>query len=438
VNCFAEPLPPDAKSQALLTRAPAVAAWTTVGSGPIYGMHAALERLFVISGSSLYQITTGKSATLLGSVGAPGNIDMDSNASSVVVVNEPNAYYYDGTFAQITDTDFASRGAGDVEFLDNFLLFREPSSSRFFGSDLGSAFSYDALNFATAEATPDKLVGLKVDHRQALLFGETSVELWENTGAAGFPFERSINGYVEQGCLNGRTVAKLDNSVFWLADDYTVRRLDGITPVRVSTHAIEQKLVLYTISSAKGSTYAQDGHLFYVLSFDEGTFVYDVTTQLWHERETYGVAGWEWGNPVSFSGKMLVGSTTSNQIGELSSFAYSDVGVSHQRMEWTYQSVYAEQQRAFHDRLEMVFEAGVGLITGQGSDPEVTLEYSDNGGQTFKALPSKKLGQIGEYENRSVWWALGSARQRVYRASISDPVPVTLMDTFIEVRGGRI
>jgi hypothetical protein len=439
VNCYAEKLPPDAKTPYLLNRAPAAKSWTTVGTGPIAGMHAAMGYLFVVSGPELWRVDANKAKTLLGSVGSPGNIDIDSNTSSIVVVNEPDAFYWDGTvFGQITDADFTSRGAGDVEFLNNYLLFREPNTGRFFGAELGSATSYDALDFATAEGSPDEMVGFKVDHLQALLFGELSTEIWQNDAAAGaFPFARAINGFIELGCLNGKTIAKLDNSVFWLASDFTVRRLDGVTPIRVSTHAIEQKIVDATISTAVGWTYTQDGHLFYVLTFSEGTFVYDATTQAWHERQTYAETKWNLGHPVSFLGLTLIGDTTSNKIAELDPSTYADFGVT-QRMEFTYQPIYAEQNRAFHDRLEMVFEVGVGLTTGQGADPQVMLDYSDDGGKTFTSMPTRSLGAIGAYQQRVIWNALGSARQRVYRGAVSDPVRVTLVDTQVEVRGGRL
>ena len=109
-----------------------------------------------------------------------------------------------------------------------------------------------------------------------------------------------------------------------------------------------------------------------------------------------------------------------------------------QRMEWTYQPIYANGQRAFHNRLEMVLETGVGLTTGQGSSPEIMLEYSDDGGQTYVSMPNRSLGAIGKYESRVVWHNLGASRQRVYRASVSDPIKVTLTDTLIEVDGGRL
>ena len=440
VNCFAEQLPPDAKTPAYLSRSYGIKAWTTVGDGPIVAMHAAIGKLYVVSGSTLYEVNSSGAATSLGSVGADNGVDIDANVTTVVVVNTPDAYYYDtstATFAQITDTDFTSRGAGDVEFVDNFLLFREPDSGRFFGSDVSDATSYDALNFATAEGGIDELVGMKADHRQVLLFGTDSLEMWENTGASGFPFERSINGYIEQGCLNGRTVAKLDHSVYWLASDGTVRRLEGLTPVRVSTHAIEQSIGQAVISTGNAFTYTQDGHFFYVLRFSDRCLVFDIVTNLWHERSSYSYSTWRPQNHAYFANKHLVGDSETNKIGYLDPETYDEWGDLH-RMEWTYQPIYAEGIRAFHDRFEMLFEAGVGLTTGQGADPEVMLDYSDDGGRTFTSLPNEKLGKVGEYSHRTKWHGLGSARQRVYRGAISDPVKVALADTFAEIRGGRL
>lgn len=442
MNCFIEQLPQDAKSPTLLSRAPGIVDWATIGTGPIYAAIQAFGYLYVVSGTKLYQVDSSGTGTLLGDIGAVSSngVDIDRNTFAIVVVNQPDAYYYDSstsTFGQITDADFTARGASAVEFLDNYLLFLEPDSGRFFGADLNSATSFDALNFATAEAVPDNLIGMKVDHRQVALFGEESVEIWENTGIAGFPFERAINGFVELGCFNGKSIAKLDQSLVWLANDYTVRRLDGVTPVRISHHGIEQLIQSSTISTANAFSYTQGGHLFYVLSFNEVTVVYDATTQLWHERKSYGYNNWLPSCHASVFGYELVGSSQSGAIGKLDKSTYTEWDTT-QIMQWTYQPIYAEGKRAVHDRIEMELEVGVGLTTGQGSDPEMFLEYSDDNGQTYAFLPNKKIGPIGQYRKRVYWQRCGSSRGRVYRAGVSDPVRVNVWDTQIDVRGGRV
>lgn len=447
VNCYAEALPPDAKTPLILQSTNGIAAWTTAGDGPIRALHysPALDLVFAVSGGNLYKIASDGTATLGGSVGAGGvsTIDMDDNGVNVIVVNEPLAYRYDGTtFAQINDADFTARGAGDVEFIDNWLIFREPGTARFHSLDLGSSSASTATNFATAESAPDELVGMKVDHRQIGLFGTHSLELWENTGISGFPFERSVNGLVEIGCAAGRTIAKFDNTFGWVANDLTVRRLNGATPMRVSTHAVEQAIATESsaglLGEASAYSYVQDGHLFYVLALPtQGTWVLDVTTSEWHERQSYGEDKWLAQSHCFAFGKHLVGDASSNKIGYLDPDTHEDWGTTR-RVEWTYQTIYADGARAFHDRLEIVVEAGVGLTSGQGSDPQIMLDCSDDGGRTWRSFANRSLGKIGAYRTRIAWHALGSARQRVYRASVSDPVRVTVVDTQVEVRGGRL
>ena len=444
VNCHPELLPAGSATQVILTRAPGITAWTTVGSGPIRGMYSKTvtfdagrqDYLYVVSGSEWYYVNSAGTATLIGNIGTPNRIDMASNVDTVVLVNEPRAYYWDGTtFGEITDDDFVSRGAGDVEFLDNFLCFREPNSARWFIADVGSATSFDALQFAIADDSPDELVGMLSDHNLMINFGTDTTEMWENTGVSGFPFERIINGTIEVGCLNAKTVDRVFDQVLWVGDDYTVRRLDGIRPSRVSTHAIEQKLAKETVLDAFG--YEQEGHGFYCLTTSAGTYLYDVMTEEWSERESYGQTNWNIRYHQQFAGKELVGDWNSNKIGYLNYEAYAE-WTTTQRMEWTYQPVYAEGQRAFHDRFEIVLETGVGATTGQGNDPKIMLEKSDDGGKTWQALPDKTFGKLGERLSRAVWHNLGSARTRVYRAAVSDPVPVTVRDTLVEVRGGRL
>ena len=446
VNCAPELLPPDSKSPVLLTRTPGIKSWTTVGDGPIHTMKfvslaidgVQTRLLFVVSGQKLYSVTQGKVVTEIGTVGTPVNVSIASNFDSVVVVNEPHGYAWDGTtFEQIVDENFVSRGAGDVVFLDDFLVFREPGSGRFFSANSGSVTEFSGLMFATAEASPDALAGMAVEHRQLILFGDENTEIWQNVGTTPFPFGKSSSGLVQIGCANRRTVVTEDNTVFWLADDLTVRRLDGLTPLKVSTPAVEQKIPGYTISRARAYSYTMDGHAYYVLTFPEATWVYDISTGSWHERQTYGRKFWQAGPVVNAWNTLLVGDSLGNSVGEIDPEVYADWSTPS-RMEWTYQPVYADGKRAFHYSLEVIMETGVGLATGQGSIPRIMAQYSDDGGLSWKALPDQGIGKVGETSHRVRWDALGSARQRVYRCAISDPVKVTVTDTVLDVVGGRI
>jgi hypothetical protein len=173
-------------------------------------------------------------------------------------------------------------------------VFNEPNSQRIWITTLFDGASIDPLDFASAEGSPDGLVSLIVDHREAWLFGTNSVEVWYDSGAADFPLTPVQGAFNEVGCIAAFSVAKLDNGIFWLGADARGRgivyRANGYTAQRVSTHAVEWQIQQYgNLSDAIAYTYQQDGHSFYVLIFPSAntTWVFDVSTNLWHERAAF-------------------------------------------------------------------------------------------------------------------------------------------------------
>lgn len=441
VNCFIEPLPPDAKTRFLLTRCPGVfGTGSPIGTGPIRGMASAFGNGYLVSGTTFIKFNDyGGGYTNLGTV-TSGQVSIANNVDKVVVVTAPNAYYSDGetalTLPQITDPDFLAWGARWVAFIDNFMVFVSADGRFFFWADVGTATDFDALNFATPEGAPDNIVGMAVDHRQLVLFGSETIELWEATSGG---FVRTINGFIEKGCFNGDTIVKIDNSLIWLGNDYTIYRLEGTTPIRISTYAIEQFLSGVDVTSGRAYSYSLEGHIFYVLCFSTGCKVYDVTTGEWADRVSHPEDYYRWQFHCAAYGRQWVGDSDSNRLGYFNPeyyAEYTDDGV--QRMEFTTQPVYGENRLAVHKRLELVLETGVGITTGQGSDPLVMLDYSDDGGLTWHALENRSIGAIGERYTRVVWNSLGASRQRVYRFAISDPVRITATQIVLDVKGGQL
>jgi hypothetical protein len=91
----------------------------------------------------------------------------------------------------------------------------------------------------------------------------------------------------------------------------------------------------------------------------------------------------------------------------------------------------------FHSKFELDVESGVGLTTGQGSDPQIMMDYSDDGGRTFNNRQLwRSMGRIGEYTTRLRWMQLGQSRQRIYRVSVSDPVKRSIISAHLDVSPG--
>ena len=433
VNCMAEKSP--GKENIILRTAPGVDAWQSVGSGPGRGMVWHNGNLFVVSGTSLYKVTPAGVVSSIGTIPGSDRVFMASNGEDCVIVAGGVGYVADTAVTAISDADFLARTPGAVDFLDSYLVFVESGTGRFFSSNLLDASAYDSLYFATAEAFPDRLVTLVVDHRQILLLGEFTSELWYNAGLTAFPFERVPGGVIELGCVAEHGVTRQDNSIFWLANDKTVRRLDGQTPLRVSQHGMEKALKGYSdLTDCQAFSYSLEGHLCVVFRFPTAgaTWVFDITMGEWHERESWPGGSWDVCKTVEVGGVVYALHAETGAVGILNPDSAEEWG-NYLRPEWTYQPIYQEGQRLFHSQFEMGMTPAV---TDSVAEPHITLEYSDDGGRTFTTAPTRSMGAVGQYKTRVVWHRLGSGRDRVYRASVSDPIPMTVWGSYAEISNG--
>ena len=412
-----------------LVGAPGIAPFADLGDDEGRGLYVMRGSLYGVAGNTLYRIAENGSPTSLGTLPGSGKLMFAGNGSDIVFSNE--YAYASGVISAISDPDLPPVSA--IDFVDGYVVYAESGTGRWGCSALNDLTNYNALDYATAEAYPDDLVTLKVDHRQVLLFGQESTEIWYNSGQSGFPFERLAGGFIEYGCLARLGVAKQDNSVFWLAHDRTVRRLTGQTPVRVSQHGVEEKLASYArVDDCEAFPYTWNGHLFVVFRFPsaQATWVLDVTTGEWHERASYGRSMWNVIDAAHCYGKIFVQNAETGAVGYLSDTTYTEFGETLRR-EWTYPQVYATNRRLFHSSLELVARTGDAPI---GVVPHVQLDISDDGGNTWLSLPMREFGRVGEYSHLVRWNRLGMARDRVYRCSVSDSaIPVRITDTVLEV-----
>jgi len=381
VNLYPEVVPEGGKEPAYLQRCPGLALRATVGSGPIRGLWEHKNLLYVVSGSEFYRVTTGFTATKIGDVTGTGPVSMTDNGTQIFIACNPDGFIYNTDtlqFAQITDPDFP--GAVTVGYLDGYFVFNEPNSQRVWVTQLLDGLSIDPLDFASAEGSPDGLVSLIIDHREAWLFGTNSVEVWYNSGDPLFPLTRIQGAYNEIGCIAPYSVAKMDNSVFWLGADPRGRgivyRANGYTGVRVSTHAVEFAIQGYAnLSDAVGYTYQQDGHTFYVLNFTDAdtTWVYDAATGAWHERAAYrnGQFKRHRGNCYArFNGDLVVGDYQNGKLYAFDLDVYADDGqVQKWLRRWRALPTGANDlKRTAHHSLQVDCETGVGLAGNDAFD----------------------------------------------------------------------
>lgn len=454
INLFPETTGAEGKEAGFLNRAPGLRLLATIGKGPIRALWSHQtngEDAYVVSGNELFKIDLSYNATKLGDIAGTGPVSIADNGTQLFFATNPKGYIYDevaNIFAEITDPDFP--GAATVGFVDGYFVFNQPDTQKLWVTSLYDGTMVDPLDFASAEGAPDSITAINVDHREIWVFGTNSIEVWYDAGTSPFPLQRIQGAFNELGCLAPFSVAKLDNALFWLGNDARgygmVYRANGYNGVRVSTHAIEYAIQSYgDVSDAIAYTYQQEGHSFYVLTFPTAnkTWVYDVSTGAWHERASFdnGILTRHRSNcQMNYQSQTVVGDYLNGNIYALDLNTYDDNGAIQKWIRsWrALPSGENNLKRTAQHSLQLDCESGTGTNTGQGSDPQVMLRWSDDGGHTWSNEHWVSMGKIGQYFRRAIWRRLGMTtklRDRVYEVSGTDPVKVVIMGAELILNG---
>ena len=344
----------------------------------------------------------------------------------------------------MTTGDGAFIASSQLGEVDTFFVYNQPGTNNWGASNSLSASS-QPLSFSQKDGAGSNLVALIVNDREVFLLGERDGEVWIDAGSSPFPFQRLVGTSMQHGIIAQYSLSRLGDSFAWLSQDTRgqgiVMKMNGYTPQRISTHAFETATVGYsTLADASCSTYQQGGHEFYVLSFPTAdvTWCYDVATEMWHKRayrDNLDVLHRDRGNCAClFAGKVVVGDWANGALYALDPTVYTDAGgVPMYRMRRA-PHLTEDLNRVKYQRLQIQFEPGVGLATGQGSNPQAMLQWSDDGGSTWSIEHWTSIGKVGIYKNRAIWRRLGMARDRVFQVAITDPVKVVIVSANVKAQ----
>lgn len=337
----------------------------------------------------------------------------------VAIVSDANAYVSeDGKLYQLALPETGN----SVTVLDNRFIYGH-DSGRFYWSELNDARTIDALSYATAEARPDGLVRAFAHGGELYLQGKTTTEIWTGSTDASAPFVKLQGAFINKGLGAKHTSADFDNALHWVGHDWVVYRAQGYEAQRVSTHAVERAIEsVADKDTIKGYVDASKGHLFYVLTCPSWTWVLDAATGVWHERKSYQREYWRAWPYAAIWGKRLVCDTAAGTLLELSDTAYNENG-RHIRCELILPDIPG---RYFFHRLDLNVSTGYGLnvaSTAAGYDPQIMLDWSDDGGHVWSNEQMRPTGKQGEFGKLVRFTGLGMSEHngRRFRIACSEP-----------------
>jgi len=433
---------PEARAPGYVRTTPGSTQFSDLGE-PLRGLKTVNGTLYAVAGTKFYSVSTAGVKTDLGTVAGADYVEIIYNSTQIMIAAGTVGYVYTistGAFAQIIDADFP--GASSATYMDGSAIVSKPNSGAAYVSDLNNFLSWNALNFTTEETSPDDLVSIRDDRKELWMFSTNTVVPYSRNPALAFPYQRISQAVLEMGCLAKNSIVIADNSFLWLGNreaegGVSIWRANGYTPMRVSTHAIEQKIesLGFAVSSAIAFTYMLSGHIFYVLNFPSyGTFVLDLSTGLWHEWIRHGDLWSRWTHHAFFNNQHIVGGPD-GILATLSSSVYTDLGTQIDRK--MISPVYdADGQPLRVSKLEIEIDAGRGLTSGQGSDPMMMIRWSKDAGRTWSNERLRSIGKVGQYNARTIVRNLGRAREWAFEVSYADPTPYTIIKAYADTTAG--
>lgn len=427
---------PEARSRMMLRGAPGLTLLSTLGSGPVRGVHNVEGQLFAVSGSELYSIALDGTATALGTITGVGRVSMShnfqSNGYELVIAAGANGYVWNtGTQTLTAISSPGWRGSLVTNFIDSYITQVAPGGGYWYHSNLADALTYPTTNEYQAEASPARIVSQIAYREELWTFTSRTIQIFDDVGQPGEIFAPQQGTVIQRGCAATYSPAIVNQTIFWLGDDGTVYMNIGYNPVPISTYAIDQEIAQCNMAQAFGFGWEDRGHKVYYLTFPDGkTFGYDITTKLWHRRASWGRNNWRVNNLVYWNQQWVGADSYSGALYTLDWNNFTENGEALVAMRRT-PYIHANQNRMTMAELELYMDTGHQTMNG---DESVWLRYSDDAGKTWSMGKERLLYYTWQQRGRVRFMRLGRFRDRLLEISVSSPVKRDLIAANVRMK----
>jgi hypothetical protein len=412
---------------------------------------------YFVCGGFLYRLTRSLSVSTyvhsmqnLGAITGEGRVSMADNGTQLCIVvpgNPSTGYIFTAdpdTLTTITDPDFKANGEPQrVVFIDGYFAFTT-DTKKFVVSELNDGLSYNALDFASAEADPDPAVVPLNFGNELYIAGSQTIEAFQNIGGAQFPFQRT-GLVIPKGVSAPSSAINTSLGFMFIGagkdESPAIWALSGNTVEKVSTIAIDsilQRLSADDLANSFAYSYAQKGAYFCCFSLPERTLVFDTISKRWHERKSQIVDARgitrlvrsRVNSLVSAYGLVLVGDAIDGRIGSLTPDIFTEYGAPIVRRFAT--QPFQSQGNSFSvPAIELTVESGVG--SSVCPDPKIRMDRSIDG-KTWSDERTRSIGKVGQYSHRAIWRRNGrAARFEVFRFTMSDPVKPVFIQLMADI-----
>ena len=360
-----------------------------------------------------------------------------NNSTQLCIVDGVSGHVYTpatGNLQQITDANFP--GAAAMDYIEGVGIFIQPNSIEWFYSNLYDFLTYPSASYIGFESKAvEKLVGILMFYDQIFVIADTAAEVWSMVDTGGSltasPFQRNTYGFVDYGCGAAGSINTADGTIpNWISNQGQWIIVPGYEGQVVSTPMFDRAVAgMTSFADARSFTWRDDGHVFTAMTFPIGgqTWVMDWTMKTLIKMTSYLTDGTGWGrhrlNCLTKCGNDLFGLDYENgTVYKVSRDYKDDDGHAIQRILHTIEWDGGSDDIDFGS-MTLLTKMGVGLVSGQGSDPQVMRQFSKDSGENWSYESWRSAGKMGQFKRTPpTWHRCGQSRKRMERFTFTDPV----------------
>ena len=455
VNMYLEEVPNYSMDTAMVAiGTPGTSLWLDLSGNCVRGAIVYDNVAYVVVDSTLYQVNPDKSHSSVGTLDtSSGRVTIVAILGQLEIADGYHTYNYNigsNTFAQVT-TGSLPANVTQIAAMDGYFIFLTPNSQQVWISDNNDGTSITATHFFNSNSSYDLVVNAQVCNGLLYFFNQYTTSIWSDTGQITIAFSPVQGGVHNIGCAAQYTPMTILDSVYFLAQDARgilgIAMLSGMNMTVLQNRAFAERVNNFdNYTDAYSWTDTINGHTIYNITFPTAhtyrgeTWSYDTTTQVFFQRTTYNLSAAFYPDydrhiancSFQLGGITIVGDFQSGKLFHLDPNTYTDNGNPIERIIVSPNFVLNNSFFRIY-KLDVDLEKGIGLATGQGSDPIINLQFSRDKGNTWSNLLARHATPMGDYRSRVRWCALGGGRAFTVKLTMSDPVKWIIASSSLEM-----
>lgn len=370
-----------------------------------------------VAGTFLIHVSAGGAVTNLGAVGSGLQVSMDYGFGRLAIASSGSLWYFDGsTLVRVTDPDIGN--VLDVIWADGYFMTHDGSS--IVVTELANPLEVNPLKYGSSEADPDPIKKLLRIRTEVHVVNRHSIEVLDNIGGTGFPFQRIDGAMVRKGAVGIHACCVFDDAIALLGggrnEPASVWIAINGSASRIATREIDEILGGYTeaqLASAVLESRVQKGHRHLLIHLPDQTLMFDAgATEVMQEpvwqtltSTVVGRGQYRARNAVWVNDRWIVGDPQSGRVGRLTDSVSTHWG---EAIGWDFQTlmIYTEGRGGIVHSLELV---GLPGRVAFGADPVIWTSYSHDG-ETWSQERATRAGKQGERDKRICWRGQGQLR----------------------------